>query len=121
MCMMTELFVPCFFGSVALEKSQLIGQKIYKSEWIQQDQKYKQAFLIFLCRSNYPIHLTVYKILYLDLSTFLKVNFIKCLAKYIFHTCKIVFRNVSDFKNSIFNVCSIKKCLSVLNRFKIFL
>ncbi|XP_031621607.1 odorant receptor 33a-like [Contarinia nasturtii] len=73
MCMMTEIFVPCFFGSVALEKSQQIRWKIYSSNWIDQNQKYKQAFLIFTSRTIKPIHLTVYKVLYLDLTTFLRI------------------------------------------------
>ncbi|XP_055322119.1 odorant receptor 33a-like [Sitodiplosis mosellana] len=73
MCMMTEIFVPCFFGSVALEKSRLIGWKIYESNWMKQDKRYKQAFSIFIQRSSFPIHLTVNKIFFLDLSTFLKI------------------------------------------------
>lgn len=73
MCMLTEIFVPCYFGSVALEKSKLMGWKIYESNWINQDKKYKQAFRIFVERTKKPIHLVAYKMFILNLSTFLKV------------------------------------------------
>lgn len=74
MCMMTEIFVPCLFGSIALEKSQRIGWKIYESNWIAQDKRFKQAFLIFIQRSTFPIHLSVNRVFFLDLGTFLKVT-----------------------------------------------
>lgn len=74
MCMLTEIFVPCFFGSVALERSNQIGMKIYESNWVEQDTKFKQAFRLFVERTFYPIQLCVYKVFLLDLRTFLKVN-----------------------------------------------
>lgn len=77
MCMLTEIFVPCFFGSMALAQSNLIMRRIYESNWIEQDSKYKQALCIFVTRSSQPIHLCVEKVFLLDLHTFLKVKLSK--------------------------------------------
>lgn len=74
MCMLTEIFVPCFFGSMALAQSSLIMRRIYESNWIERDRKYKQALRIFVTRSANPIHLCVEKVFLLDLHTFLKVK-----------------------------------------------
>lgn len=74
MCMLTEIYVPCYFGSVALEKSNQIAIKIYESNWIEQDQRYKQAFRLFVGRTFHPVHICVNKVLLLDLHTFLKVK-----------------------------------------------
>lgn len=74
MCMLTEILVPCYFGSAVLEKSILIRRKIYESNWIEQDRRYKQAFCIFVERTSYPVHFYVKKMFLLDLDTFLKAS-----------------------------------------------
>lgn len=72
--MLTEIFVPCFFGSFAFAESDLLMRKIYESNWIHQNKHYKQAMYIFVIRSSHPIHLCVKKVFLLDLHTFLKVR-----------------------------------------------
>lgn len=74
MCTLTEIFVSCYFGTLTMVKSDIIATKAFESNWIQQDQKYKQALCILVTRTSRPIHLYVNKVFSLDLTTFLKVN-----------------------------------------------
>lgn len=113
MCMLTEIFVPCYFGSSALEKSKRIAGNIYESNWIEQDKKYKQAFRLFVERTFYPVHIYVHKVFLLDLQTFLKAN-VQYNADFL--SIILIYFSLSDPKNSIFLVCSTEKCV---NRSKI--
>lgn len=101
--------MPCFFGSVALEKSKLMGWKIYESNWISQNRQYKQAFRMFIERSTKPIHLVAYKVFLLNLNTFLKVR--KITFSYKKNPVIFSFLLISDSENRILAVCSIKKRL----------
>lgn len=73
--MLTEIFVPCYFGSVVTQKSNEITRHIYESNWIPQTEKYKQAYRIFVERTFYPIKLHAGGYFVLGLETMLKVNF----------------------------------------------
>lgn len=74
MCMVAEIFVPCYYGTVLIDKSKELTDQIYSSNWINQKWKYKQAMMIFVERTLRPIRIRAGGLFLLNLQTFLSVN-----------------------------------------------
>lgn len=75
--LLMQIFIPCYFGAVVLFKSHLITQNIYKSNWIDQNEKYKKVFRIFVERTFHPVQFSAGRVFPLDLGSFLSVRRIK--------------------------------------------
>lgn len=73
MCMVTEVLVPCYYGSCVIAKSKEITYRIYESDWFDQSQSYKKAFMIFVERTFRPVTFYAGGLFSLDLPTFLQV------------------------------------------------
>nr|QZH55112.1 odorant receptor 16 [Achelura yunnanensis] len=71
--MIVQIFIPCWFGSRIIEKSQLLKLSIYSCDWTPQSRKFKSSLRIFSERVNRPIALTAGKMFALSLGTFTSI------------------------------------------------
>ena len=69
-----EIFLPCYYGSSVLEKSKSLTTDIYKSNWIQQNPKFKKSLMILVERTFRPIATFVAGLFGLNLTTFISVD-----------------------------------------------
>lgn len=74
LCMIFEIFVPCYYGSVVIAKSNQLTRDMYFSNWLEQKPKYKSAMLILTLRTFRPVTIYGGGIFSLNLVTFLSVS-----------------------------------------------
>lgn len=72
--MITEIFIPSYFGSVLISKSEKLTYDIFKSNWISAPKKYTRAMQILVERTLRPITIYAASVFMLNLTTLLKVN-----------------------------------------------
>ena len=75
--MTMEIAFPSYFGTVLTAKSETLTMEIYKSNWIEQDARFKKAFCIFVARTFQPIITLAGGLFQLSLPTLLKVKGIR--------------------------------------------
>lgn len=73
--MYTEIFVPSYFGSAVLIKSEALTYDLFKSNWITAPKKYTDLMRILVERTLRPIAIFAEGIFVLNLTTLLKVNY----------------------------------------------
>lgn len=84
-----QLFVPCYYATNVIEKSNKLSRNIYFSNWIDADIIYKKSFQIFVTRSLKPFILYAGGLIPLNVDIFFKVrndNLIEFQKKLIFYT-----------------------------------
>lgn len=112
--MITEIFVPSFFGSIVSAKSESLSYEIFKSNWIPAPKGFKRAIQIYTERTLKPIVILAADIFMLNLITLLKVS--RC-SNYIL-VSRIYFQLLfffSDFEDGLLASCSSKKHTVVIN------
>lgn len=72
--MVTEIFVPSYFGSLVLAKSMKLTYAIFKSNWIHAPNQFKRELQIFAERTMRPITIFAASVFILNLATLLKVS-----------------------------------------------
>ena len=73
-CMVIEVYIPCYYGSVVIEKSRRLTDSIYASDWINQDQTFKSSLLILVSRTFKPLATSAGGLYVLNLTTFMSVR-----------------------------------------------
>lgn len=53
--MTMEIFLPCFYGSIVVRKSEELVRKIYNANWIDRSKEYRLSIRIMVQRSLRPI------------------------------------------------------------------
>lgn len=72
--MVTEIFVPSYFGSEVLIKSETLTYDIFKSNWIAAPKRYTNLVRILVERTLRPIAIFAEGVFVLNLTTLLKVS-----------------------------------------------
>jgi 7tm Odorant receptor len=72
--MVLEIFLPCYFGSRINEKTLLLRQKVFESQWLDASLEYKKLLVIFLERAKRPVKINIYGFFFLQLETFTSVS-----------------------------------------------
>lgn len=80
-CMIIEIFVPCYFGSVVVEKSRKLTHDMFLSNWIERGPLFKKSLGILVERTFRPIATFAGGVFLLHLPTFLSVNISRSLIK----------------------------------------
>ncbi|XP_068626598.1 odorant receptor 46a-like [Battus philenor] len=68
--MVTQILIPCWFGTRIMEKSCLLSHAIYNCDWIPMPRKFKSSLRRFVERSNRSFSITGGKMFPLSLATF---------------------------------------------------
>lgn len=71
--MALQIFFPCYLGNNIVTTSNDLPTEMYKSNWIQFDQKQKQIVSIFLERTKRNSSIVAGNLFILNLQTFLSV------------------------------------------------
>lgn len=109
--MTTEVFIPCYFGSVVIQKSNRLTTKIYESNWIDKVHSFKSSLKIMLINSIEPLTPLAGGLFVIGLPTFLTVY---CLSSK-FKLIKILIFNIFlDFENCLLTL-SVSQKFSVKN------
>lgn len=74
MTMLTQIFLPCYFGNEIVVKSGNLSRSIYFSNWPERSQRYRKLVLIYLEMLHRPTKLEVGGIFSLTLISFLSVR-----------------------------------------------
>lgn len=73
-CMMNQIFIPSYFGTLLTIKSNELTYSLFKSNWVTQDMNFKKAMIILTEKARKPIVIIVGGLFTLNLSTFLSVS-----------------------------------------------
>lgn len=71
--MLTQIFLPCYFGNEITLKSEKLSKAVYFSNWPGQSKRFRQLVLVYMELLKSPKQLIVGKIFGLSLDTFLAV------------------------------------------------
>lgn len=71
---MLGIFIPFYFGSVAIEKSNKISERAYESNWIGENRKFCKALQIFIGGTVRPVRFYAGGLIPVNLNSFLQVN-----------------------------------------------
>lgn len=74
-CMVSEVFVPSYFGTALRTNADSFPYNAFKSNWITQDQRFKKTLMILVERLLRPFEIQVARIFALGLSSFIQVQF----------------------------------------------
>ncbi|XP_039309023.1 odorant receptor 46a [Solenopsis invicta] len=69
-CMLTQIFIYCWFGNKVKSKSLQLMDNIFQMEWPILDNSIKKSFLMIMKRSMIPIEISTIYILTIDLNSF---------------------------------------------------
>nr|QZH55104.1 odorant receptor 8 [Achelura yunnanensis] len=69
-CMLTEVFILCWFGDELIWKSQSVRQAAFEGPWLKLDVKTAKYIVIFLERCKRPLQVTAGKIFTLSLGSY---------------------------------------------------
>lgn len=72
--MITQIFIPSYFGSTVYIKTEKLCYNIFESNWTPTSLKYKRSMQILVERTLRPITIYAAGIFELNLTTLLKVN-----------------------------------------------
>lgn len=79
MTMLTQLFLPSYFGNEILTKSRLLMDDVYASNWSDLSISYRKIAIIYMERLKKPKTMTVARSFGLSLTTFSVVSTINSL------------------------------------------
>ncbi|XP_068626727.1 odorant receptor 46a-like [Battus philenor] len=68
--MVSQILIPCWFGTQISEKSCLLSRAIYNCDWIPRPRKFKSSLRLFVERTNKSLSITGGKMFPLSLATF---------------------------------------------------
>lgn len=71
--LLTELFVPSYYGSLLTNKSERLTYKFFKGDWTKQTVQFKRTMMIFIERTLKSITIRVGGVFALNLTTMLQV------------------------------------------------
>lgn len=74
MCMIFEIFVPTYAGSLLRLESETLPHNIFESNWMNKNEKYKKSMMILIERTLRPIRIAAGSVFELSLSTLLQVT-----------------------------------------------
>lgn len=74
MTMLTQIFLPCYFGNEIVLKSEYLSRALYLSNWPERSQRYRMMVLIYMEMLHRPTRLNVGGIFSLTLISFLSVR-----------------------------------------------
>lgn len=72
--MVMEIYFQCSFGAHLLSKSNRLDERVFHSNWIGQNQQFKQFLLIFGQGTEKPVEIFAGGLFRVDLTTFLRVS-----------------------------------------------
>lgn len=73
-CMVTQIYLPCYFGNEMIIQSEMLGDGAFRSEWYDMQARFKRILIIFMERSKVRSEVTVGKLFPLSLKTFTSVR-----------------------------------------------
>lgn len=94
--MTLEIFIPCYYGSVVIHKSEQLTTKIFNSSWINRSKKYRSSIRIMLQRSLKPIIPLAGGMFVIALPTFVTVNI--CFHFYVLFFYDFFFYNFRSYE-----------------------
>lgn len=74
MTMLTQIFLPCYFGNEIVLKSEYLSRALYSSNWSDRSQGYRKLIVIYMEMLHRPTQLNVGGIFSLTLISFLSVR-----------------------------------------------
>lgn len=74
-CMIIEIFVPCYFGSVVMDKSRELTYDAFRANWLEQRPLFTKSLSIFVERTFRPIATFAGGIFLLHLPVFISVSY----------------------------------------------
>ncbi|XP_030035689.2 odorant receptor 94a-like [Manduca sexta] len=72
-CILTELFLYCYYGNEVTVESNRLVESIYSMEWVETGVRFKRALLIVMERAKRPLRPAAGLIIPLSLDTFVKI------------------------------------------------
>lgn len=69
-----EMLILCYYGDSYCQANAHLTESIYACNWMDQDKKFKQAFLILLHRSQIPSTIMAGNLIPVRMPTFVKVS-----------------------------------------------
>ncbi|XP_067207942.1 odorant receptor 10-like isoform X2 [Linepithema humile] len=72
-CMLTQIFVYCWYGNEVKLKSRQLIDNIFEMEWLAMDKNLKQSLIIIMRRATIPIEITSSYIISMNLESFMGV------------------------------------------------
>lgn len=74
MTMLTQIFLPCYFGNEILLKSEQLFKSLYSSNWASGSRRFRLAVLLYMELIQRPKRLVVGQLVSLTLESFLSVH-----------------------------------------------
>lgn len=73
-CMLIQIFVPCYFGTIVIGHFNAVTRSLYFSNWIPQTPRFQSSMQIFVARTLPPVAIKGGGLFPLNLSTFISVS-----------------------------------------------
>lgn len=73
-CMIIEIYVPTYAGSMLRAETETLSHEIFKSNWLNKSHRYKISMMILVERTMRPIQITAGSLFELSLPTLLRVS-----------------------------------------------
>jgi hypothetical protein len=69
----TEIFLPCLYGSAVTEASIRLSTSIYNCQWVDEDREFKKILMIYKKNAKQSIHITALGVAKVNLESFTKI------------------------------------------------
>nr|QMS80320.1 odorant receptor [Histia rhodope] len=73
LCILTELFIYCYYGNEVTLESERVAGSVYAAQWVPAPAWFRRALLAALVRARRPLRPLAGRVLPLSLNTFLKI------------------------------------------------
>lgn len=99
-CIIIQILVPTYAGSLLHISSESLPQEVYKTNWLNKSHQYKMSMMILVSRTLYPLRITAGSIFELSLTTLLMVSW----RQFSVFPMRLTFICIlSDIEDSIFS------------------
>ena len=71
--MILQIFLPCYYGNEITVASSNLSTSLFKSKWIDADEKFKKAMKIFMENTKRPIEVLAFGLFKVNLGTFTSI------------------------------------------------
>lgn len=113
--MFTQIFIQSYFGSVVSSKSDRLTHDLFSSNWMETNKNERVCLIIAIGGTIKTIVIWAVGLFALNFSTLLKVISIQLFSAFFsylwssirFYLFKLL--QITDFKNSLFHVCTVAK------------
>ncbi|CAG4953626.1 unnamed protein product [Colias eurytheme] len=72
-CILTELFLYCYYGTELTVESERLASSVYAMRWLGTSARFRRALVLLMERARRPLRPTAARVVPLSLDTFLKI------------------------------------------------